>query len=101
MIRSVIYKLGTWPQMDVPPPTNSTQVAQWMTELDGVDIPDIATTKDGACADDPELALNAQANGWWTCGGWTRATDIVACPDPMTWGVSFDDGPSPYSKSPL
>lgn len=26
------------------------------------------------------------------------ATDVVACPDKLTWGVSFDDGPGPYSK---
>lgn len=26
-------------------------------------------------------------------------TDIVSCPDKYTWGVSFDDGPSPYSMS--
>jgi len=31
-------------------------------------------------------------------GGWTRDTDIVACPDKYTWGVSFDDGPSFYTQ---
>jgi hypothetical protein len=25
--------------------------------------------------------------------------DITACPDKFTWGVSFDDGPGPYSES--
>ena len=25
--------------------------------------------------------------------------DIVACPNYLTWGVSFDDGPSLYSMS--
>lgn len=34
---------------------------------------------------------------WWTCGGCTRPTDIVACPDKLDWGVSYDDGPSPYT----
>jgi peptidoglycan/xylan/chitin deacetylase (PgdA/CDA1 family) len=24
--------------------------------------------------------------------------DIVACPDKNTWGVSFDDGPSPFTQ---
>ena len=89
--------LGQWPDMDVIAPTNSTQVQQWLTELDGVDIPNIRPTIDGDCAQDPQAALDAQTNGWWTCGGYTRDTDIVACPDKMTWGVSFDDGPSPYS----
>lgn len=68
-----------------------------MKELDGVDIPNISLTKDGDCSLDPEAAADAQNRGWWTCGGWTRSTDIVQCPDKMTWGVSFDDGPGPYS----
>ena len=85
--------------MDVVAPTNSTQVAQWLTELEGVDIPDIAPTVDGDCGESPSAAVNAETNGWWTCGGYTRDTDIVACPDKMTWGVSFDDGPGPYSES--
>ncbi|KAJ3519528.1 hypothetical protein NM688_g9290 [Phlebia brevispora] len=72
-----------------------------MTELEGVNIPDIPPTVDGACDDDPTAVQNAQANGWWTCGGWTRDTDIVQCPDKMTWGVSFDDGPSQYSQKLL
>lgn len=84
--------------MDVVPPTDSDQVKEWMTELDGVDIPNIATTTEGDCGQSPVLALQAQQNGWWTCGGYTRVTDIVACPDKMTWGVSFDDGPGPYSE---
>jgi len=40
------------------------------------------------------MAADAANRGWWTCGGHTRVTDIVACPDYLTWGVSFDDGPS-------
>jgi peptidoglycan/xylan/chitin deacetylase (PgdA/CDA1 family) len=50
---------------------------------------------------DTAAAANASARGWWTCGGYTRATDIVACPDKYTWGVSFDDGPSPYTQKLL
>lgn len=69
-----------------------------MKEIEGVEIPDIAPTIDGSCGESPDAAANAQQNGWWTCGGWTRPTDIVSCPDPLTWGVSFDDGPSPYSE---
>ena len=26
-----------------------------------------------------------------------RETDIVDCPDELTWGTSYDDGPSPYT----
>lgn len=67
-----------------------------MKELDGYTIPNIPPT-DGTCAGSPASVANAAANGWWSCGGYTRPTDITACPDKMTWGVSFDDGPAPYS----
>jgi peptidoglycan/xylan/chitin deacetylase (PgdA/CDA1 family) len=72
-----------------------------MTELDGFYIPDIPPTKDGSCADDPTAAAEAASRGWWTCGGHTRATDIVACPTKLTWGVSFDDGPGFYTQELL
>ncbi|ORY03445.1 glycoside hydrolase/deacetylase [Basidiobolus meristosporus CBS 931.73] len=31
---------------------------------------------------------------WWTCGNCVRPDDIVACPQPKVWGLTFDDGPS-------
>jgi len=86
--------IGTWPPMDKIPPTDSTEVKAWMKELDGFDIPNLQPTTDGTCLSDPGLAADASSRGWWTCGGYTRDTDIVACPTYLTWGVSFDDGPS-------
>jgi peptidoglycan/xylan/chitin deacetylase (PgdA/CDA1 family) len=72
-----------------------------MKELDGFNIPDLNPTADGSCVGDPVAATNAANRGWWTCGGYTRDTDIVACPDKLTWGVSFDDGPAPYTQTLL
>ena len=77
--------------------TDSPEVQEWLKELDGVDIPDISPTVDGSCAGAPQAASEAQQRAWWTCGGYTSGNDIVACPDKLTWGVSFDDGPAPYS----
>jgi hypothetical protein len=71
----------------------------WMKELEGVTIPALNPTINGSCAADPTSAATAADRGWWTCGGHTRPTDIVSCPDKFTWGVSFDDGPSYYSES--
>ena len=51
-----------------------------MKELDGFDIPDLDVT-DGSCAGSPTQAADAQNRGWWSCGGYTRDTDIVSCPD--------------------
>ncbi|KAM5536594.1 hypothetical protein V8D89_009689 [Ganoderma adspersum] len=95
------YSEANWPALDVIPPTNSDEVKQWMKELDGHNIPDVAPTVDGECATDPSAAADAKNRGWWTCGGWTSGNDIVACPDKLTWGVSFDDGPAPYCKKVL
>ncbi|OSD04765.1 carbohydrate esterase family 4 protein [Trametes coccinea BRFM310] len=96
-----VFSSADWPELDKIPPTDSDQVKEWMKELDGHDIPDITPTQDGSCAGDPAAAAQAQERGWWTCGGWTSGNDIVSCPDKMTWGVSFDDGPAPYSEKLL
>lgn len=69
-----------------------------MKELDGFNIPDWSPTVDGTCASDPTSSAQAADRGWWTCGSHTRDTDITACPDKLTWGVSFDDGPGPYTQ---
>lgn len=68
---------------------DSADVNQWMKELDGWDIPDIAPTVDGSCAGDPVAAAEAAKRGWWTCGSHTRETDVVACPNKMDWGVRY------------
>ncbi|KAI0704513.1 hypothetical protein C8T65DRAFT_245077 [Cerioporus squamosus] len=96
-----VFSSADWPALDQIPPTDSDKVKEWMKELDGHDIPDITPTVDGECASDPQAAAQAQQRGWWTCGGWTSGNDIVACPDKNTWGVSFDDGPAPYSEKLL
>ena len=72
------------------------QMARWMKELEGVNIPDIPLT-DGTCAGSPNNNAKAADYAWWSCGGHTRPTDVTACPDKYTWGVSFDDGPGPYT----
>ncbi len=61
--------------------------------------PILKPTTDGTCASDLEFSQDAANRGWWTCGAHTRDTDIINCPDKLTWGVSFDDGPGPYSPS--
>ncbi|KAJ7588000.1 carbohydrate esterase family 4 protein [Mycena floridula] len=100
-IPTFVFSPGDWPAADKPPDPTSPEVLEWMKELNGHHIPDISMTVDGTCASSPEAAANAFARGWWSCGGYTRDTDITVCPDPKTWGVSFDDGPSPYTPKLL
>ncbi|KAG2132817.1 carbohydrate esterase family 4 protein [Suillus clintonianus] len=96
-----VFQAASWPTQDQIAPTDSVEVTQWMEELNGFNIPDITPTADGTCVGDPAAAAQASSRGWWTCGGYTRATDITACPNKMTWGVSFDDGPGFYSMELL
>lgn len=70
-------------------PAASSQVQEWLKELDGFDIPDLNPTADGTCVGDPVAAADAANRGWWTCGGYTRSTDIVNCPDKLTWGMRY------------
>jgi hypothetical protein len=86
-----------WPQPDKHAPTDSPQVQEWLKEIEGVDIPDIPVTVNGSCADTPANAAKSADYGWWTCTGTVRSSDIVSCPDKYTWGLTFDDGPAPYS----
>ncbi|KAF9480489.1 hypothetical protein BDN70DRAFT_877463 [Pholiota conissans] len=92
------YVLSSWPAQDKIPPTDSPEVKEWLKELDGWHIPDLSLTVNGSCATSPAQAADAANRGWWTCGGYTRSTDIVACPTKLDWGVSFDDGPSGYTQ---
>ncbi|KAH9000093.1 carbohydrate esterase family 4 protein [Lactarius akahatsu] len=96
-----VFNAADWPAQDKVPDTNSPQVQQWIQELEGFDIPDWSPTADGTCVGDPAAAAEGKTRGWWTCGGTTRDTDITACPKKYDWGVSFDDGPSPWSGTLL
>jgi len=96
-----VFQAADWPTQDQIAPSNSVEVTQWMEELNGFNIPDITPTADGTCVGDPAAASQAASRGWWTCGGYTRATDITACPSKLTWGVSFDDGPGFYTQELL
>nr|GAT50235.1 predicted protein [Mycena chlorophos] len=98
-----VFEQGQWPTMDKPIDLSFQQdkLASWMKELDGYDIPNIPPTVDGTCVGDPTAAADAEVRGWWTCGGYTRDTDITACPTKYNWGVSFDDGPAPYTPNLL
>lgn len=68
-----------------------------MSEIDWAQVPNIPVTQLGGCsnASNSQAVADAATNGWWTCGGHTRSADVVECPTKNTWGLSYDDGPSP------
>jgi peptidoglycan/xylan/chitin deacetylase (PgdA/CDA1 family) len=57
-------------------------------------------TSPGGCPNNTAAASDS-TRCWWTCGGCTRSTDITTCPDPNTWGLTYDDGPAPYTPNLL
>ncbi|KAI0343988.1 hypothetical protein BDW22DRAFT_1113490 [Trametopsis cervina] len=93
---------ANYPTLDVIPPTDSPEVQQWIKEVNasGVPIPNITPTKDGTCGGDPAAAAD-QSRCWWTCGGCVRDTDVTTCQNKFTWGLTYDDGPAPYTPNLL
>lgn len=93
-----------YPPLDKPPPTDSAFVQQWLKELENATIPSYAPLANVSCDANTDILATAGADGrcWWTCsGGCTRPTDIVGCSEEDRWGLTFDDGPSPYTPKLL
>jgi hypothetical protein len=93
---------ANYPALDKTPPTDSPQVQQWIAEVQatGVNIPTWAPNVAGGCAANPQ-ALADPTRCWWTCGGCTNKTDVTVCPDKLHWGLTYDDGPAPYTPDLL
>ncbi|CAH7677117.1 chitin deacetylase [Phakopsora pachyrhizi] len=96
---SSTLNINSYPALDKVPPTDSPQVKEWLSKIDMSKIPGNYPNGLNGCgnATNADALANSgpEGNCWWTCGGCTRETDIVSCPDQGTWGASFDDGPSP------
>lgn len=93
---------SNYPPLDKLPPTDSPEVKAWIAEVAAcsVPIPNILPTLPGGCGANVQASQNA-TNCWWTCGGCTRDDDITSCPDKMTWGLTYDDGPAFYTPNLL
>ncbi|TFK76795.1 hypothetical protein BDN72DRAFT_10241 [Pluteus cervinus] len=99
---AMLLKPTDYPALDKIPPTDSPQVQEWISEVakSGVPIPNIPVNVAGGCPANPQAASDP-SRCWWTCGGCTRSTDITECPQPMHWGLTYDDGPSYYTPDLL
>ncbi|KAG9100896.1 chitin deacetylase [Ceratobasidium sp. 370] len=104
--------IASYPAFMTAPDVNSPEVKQWIAEVaaSGVQIPDIPRnlpiptgSAQTLCQLNAAAAAKASAAGtcWWSCGSCTRETDVSTCPDKMTWGLTFDDGPSPWTPKVL
>ncbi|KAF5314082.1 hypothetical protein D9611_006763 [Ephemerocybe angulata] len=93
---------ANYPALDKPPPTDSALVQQWKEEVanSGVSIPDHAPTNPGGCLNNTAIASDPN-RCWWTCTGCQDNKDITQCPDPLSWGLTYDDGPGYYTSNLL
>lgn len=102
MSAGALLSPASYPPLDKPPPTDSPEVLQWISDVQnsGISIPDLEPTQPGGCAANPQFAAD-QSRCWWTCGGCVRDEDITTCPDKLTWGLTYDDGPAFYTPNLL
>jgi hypothetical protein len=95
------FNIHDYPAWDIVPPTDSPEVDQWYQEVldTGIVIPDLPPTNLGGCPNNTQVNANDPNVCWWPCGGCTTAVDILECPKPYQWGVTYDDGPAYYTPN--
>ncbi|KAF9324095.1 chitin deacetylase [Linnemannia elongata] len=86
---------GAWPTLDCIPYPQDPQVQAWLKLVDMTKVPVYPLSNDGVCP--PTTTTLPAAQCWWTCQKCTAPDDITFCPQAETWGLTYDDGPSPDS----
>ncbi|KAG0259717.1 chitin deacetylase [Mortierella polycephala] len=91
--------VALYPTKDQIPDVNSPQVKAWVDQIDWSKVPNIPVAPGTPevkhfpkCPPDSEVD---PASCWWSCSGCVAPEDVVTCPDRDTWGLTYDDGPSP------
>ncbi|KAF9092856.1 chitin deacetylase [Mortierella sp. AM989] len=94
---SFTLKLSEYPPPSAVPPVDSPQVKKWLSEIDLSGAPSISLNsgEPPSCPDEVEEGVC-----YWTCDD-CSADDVVDCPDKNTWGLTFDDGPTPATPELL
>ncbi|GJJ70978.1 peptidoglycan-N-acetylglucosamine deacetylase [Entomortierella parvispora] len=86
---------GQYPAIDCVPFTQDPQVLTWLKLVDFSKTPVFPPSADGVCPTD--LTTIPKDQCWWTCQKCEAPDDITTCPTTGTWGLTYDDGPSPDS----
>lgn len=86
-------KLTGYPPVDKPPPANKDFTA--LVDLTKAPKAPVRKAPSQPCdaADDPFC--------YWSCTLCLRADDIKTCPNAKDWGITYDDGPSPFTPAVL
>lgn len=54
----------------------------------------------GGCSNNTGIATD-QSRCWWSCTGCAGDKDIVDCPNQLSWGLTYDDGPGFHTSNLL
>ncbi|CAG8474763.1 331_t:CDS:2 [Paraglomus occultum] len=84
---------GTWPPLDQAPPMKP----EWAKLVNKKKLPKapVQTAQAANCSQAVQFCI-------WSCNACTRSeSDVTACPNDKEWGISYDDGPSPYTPALL
>ncbi|KAF9197752.1 chitin deacetylase, partial [Haplosporangium sp. Z 27] len=90
-------KLSDYPAFSAVPPVDSPQVKKWLSEIDLSGAPSFPPNS----GEPPTCPEKVDPNVcYWTCDD-CSSDDVVDCPDKNTWGLTFDDGPTPATPDLL
>ncbi|KAG0316416.1 chitin deacetylase [Dissophora globulifera] len=89
-----------YPALDCVPFTQDPQVVNWLKLVDFTKTPTfkpsvVDATTGSTCP--PAGTVIPADQCWWTCQKCEAPDDVTTCPTPGTWGLTYDDGPSPDS----
>ncbi|CAH1766104.1 4908_t:CDS:2, partial [Entrophospora sp. SA101] len=81
-----------YPPVDTPPPP----VAAWTALVDSSKVPNAPVRKVGDPCDPKDPFC------YWSCTNCVKnETDVKICPQKGDWGITYDDGPSPFTPTIL
>ncbi|KAF9981029.1 chitin deacetylase [Mortierella antarctica] len=86
---------GAYPALDCTPFVQDPQVQAWLKLVDFTKTPVYPPSVKGECPTD--VASIPKDRCWWTCQKCEAPDDVTFCPKAGTWGLTYDDGPSPDS----
>ncbi|KAG0281431.1 chitin deacetylase, partial [Linnemannia exigua] len=89
------FNAAAFPPLNAVPPIDSPQVVEWLKAIDLKDVPVFAVNKaaPGLAPACPPAGTLPTDQCWRTCQS-CHADDVLTCPTPGVWGLTFDDGPT-------
>ncbi|KAF9085661.1 chitin deacetylase [Mortierella sp. GBA35] len=94
------FNAASYPPPNAIPPVDTPQVKEWLAALNFADVP-VYPKNSGAPPVCPAAATLPAGQCWRSCQNGCRRDEVVTCPTPGVWGITFDDGPTPNTPTLL